>query len=224
MDKATFKRIEDYMLKCMHDSAHDTLHIYRVLGQALAIAKNYQAVDYDVLIAACLLHDIGRDEQFENPEQDHAIVGGEKAAIFLNSLKWDENKIKHVKNCISAHRWRNNINPETLEAEILFDSDKLDAAGPIGICRTLIYQGEVGEPLYTIDETDNVVEKGEDIPESFFKEFNGKLTQIYNSFHTKEAREKAEQQKKAAFDFYNSLRRYVHETNELVVELADYLS
>ena len=45
---------------CMGDSAHDKEHIYRVLYSALDIAQGEAGVDYDVLIAACLLHDIAR--------------------------------------------------------------------------------------------------------------------------------------------------------------------
>lgn len=55
------------MLSCMEDSAHDKEHIYHVLYNALEIAKTEMNIDYDVLIASCLLHDIGRKEQFENP-------------------------------------------------------------------------------------------------------------------------------------------------------------
>ncbi len=54
------------MLSCMNDGAHDRQHIYRVLYYALDIAEEY-CIDQDVLIAACLLHDIGRDAQFRNP-------------------------------------------------------------------------------------------------------------------------------------------------------------
>ena len=71
------------MLECMRDAAHDKEHIYRVLYNALNIAQAESNVDYDVLIAACLLHDIGRDEQFKNPKLDHAEVGGDKAYAFL---------------------------------------------------------------------------------------------------------------------------------------------
>ena len=79
MKKEDYNLIETYMLSCMDDSAHDREHIYRVLFSALEIAKAEAEVDYDVLIAACLLHDIGRREQFENPALCHAAVGGEKA-------------------------------------------------------------------------------------------------------------------------------------------------
>lgn len=75
MKKSTYKLIENYMNDCMTDSAHDKEHVYRVLYNALSIADTEDAVDYDVLITACLLHDIGREEQFENPKLNHAEVG-----------------------------------------------------------------------------------------------------------------------------------------------------
>ena len=54
-----------------------------MLFVALDIARFEEGVDADVLIAACLLHDIGRREQFENPSLEHALVGAEKARKFL---------------------------------------------------------------------------------------------------------------------------------------------
>ncbi|MBR2145622.1 MAG: HD domain-containing protein [Akkermansia sp.] len=46
----------------MTDSAHDREHVYRVLYAALNLARGEENVNYDVLIAACLLHDVGRRE------------------------------------------------------------------------------------------------------------------------------------------------------------------
>lgn len=82
MRKEVFQKIENHMLSCNNDGAHDHQHIYRVLYHALDIASNYD-VDKDVLIAACLLHDIGRAAQFRDPEADHAVVGAEMAYEFL---------------------------------------------------------------------------------------------------------------------------------------------
>ena len=79
MTKEIYKKLENYMLLCMKDSAHDKEHVYRVLYVALDIAREEKEVDYDVLISACLLHDIARQEQNENPELCHAEVGAEKA-------------------------------------------------------------------------------------------------------------------------------------------------
>lgn len=57
MRQADFVLMENYMLSCMKDSAHDKEHVYRVLYTALDIAEQEEPVDYDILIAACLLHD-----------------------------------------------------------------------------------------------------------------------------------------------------------------------
>ncbi|MDF2487163.1 MAG: hypothetical protein K0R46_3331, partial [Herbinix sp.] len=70
-----YTQIENYMLEFMKDSAHDKEHIYRVLYMALDIARLEREVDMEVLMIACLLHDIGREEQFSNPELCHAQVG-----------------------------------------------------------------------------------------------------------------------------------------------------
>jgi len=83
MNRETYCLLEEYMLGSMDDAAHDKEHIYRVLYNALEIAKTEKDVNYDVLIAACLLHDIGRKEQFENPSLCHAMVGSNKAYHFL---------------------------------------------------------------------------------------------------------------------------------------------
>ena len=71
MKREIYETLEQYMLSCMEDSAHDAQHIYRVLYNALLIAKEEKHVDHDVLIAACLLHDIGRKEQFADPALCH---------------------------------------------------------------------------------------------------------------------------------------------------------
>ena len=63
MTKDLYNTLEAYMIASMDDSAHDKEHVYRVLYNALEIAKAEPEVDYDILIAACLLHDIGRKDQ-----------------------------------------------------------------------------------------------------------------------------------------------------------------
>lgn len=144
------------MLSCMNDSAHDKEHIYRVLYTALDIAAYEQDVDYEILITACLLHDIGRGEQFENPALCHAAVGGDKAFAFLMDCGWTQERARLVKEAIAAHRYRSKNPPVSVEAKILFDADKLDVTGAIGIARTLLYAGETGCPLYTMNSDGSV--------------------------------------------------------------------
>lgn len=205
MTKETYRLLEEYMLSCMGDSAHDREHIYRVLYSALEIARHEQNVDYDILICACLLHDVGRGEQFENPSLCHAQVGAEKAFRFLTEQGFDESFSVKVKHCILTHRYRNNNEPQTVEAKILFDADKLDVTGAIGIARTLFYEGRVSEPLYNVNDQGRVQDGAEDTKPSFLQEYKYKLEHIYDHFYTEKGREMAQARRQAASDYYESL-------------------
>lgn len=165
--------IEHFMLSNTGDAAHDADHIYRVLSKALQIAKNYD-VNYDILVAACLLHDIGRAAQFADPTICHAEFGSEMAYKFLLELGWSQENCRQVKHCILTHRFRNDLPPETIEAKILFDADKLDVCGALGIARTLQYEGKMN---YSIHE--------------FVKEYDRKLIKLYDRFYTETAKQMA---------------------------------
>ena len=210
MNKDTYRTLENYMLSCMDDSAHDCEHVYRVLYNALQIAEG-EPVDYDVLIAACLLHDIGRADQIADPTLCHAEVGSRKAYDFLIGQGMDEAFAAKVRHCILTHRFRKNRQPETLEARILFDADKLDVVGALGIARTLMYKGAVTESLYTL-RPDGSISDGTDteVP-SFFREYKFKLEKLYDRFYTAKGALLAADRKAIAENFYNSLYREVSE-------------
>lgn len=214
MKKDTYTIIENYMLSCMNDSAHDKEHINRVLFNALEIAKTEVEVDYDILICACLLHDIGRNEQFENPELCHAMVGAQKAYQFLIDNEFDTKFADEVKNCIQTHRYRKNNPPQSIEAKILFDADKLDVTGTLGIARTLVYKGKVSEPLYSVLPNGSVSNGENDTTPSFFQEYKYKLENIYSHFFTASGAEFARQRQKAAETFYNNMFKEVSESYE----------
>ena len=210
MTKETYSLIESYMRSCMTDSAHDAEHIYRVLYNALEIAGAEEGVDYDVLIAACLLHDIGRKEQFENPALCHALVGGEKAFAFLTEQRFDEGFAQKVKHCIQTHRFRRAMQPESIEAKILFDADKLDVTGALGIARTLMYKGNMAEPIYNVLPDGTIGDGSGEEPPSFFREYRFKLEKLYDKFYTVRGAELARQRREIAAAFYESLYREVN--------------
>lgn len=214
MDKESYALIENYMLSCMTDSAHDKEHIYRVLYMALEIARTEEDVDTDVLICACLLHDIGRKEQFENPKLCHAQEGAKKAYAFLMSHGYPEDFVEQVRHCIEAHRYRKKNLPESIEAKILFDADKIDVAGDIGIARALIYKGQVSEPLYTMGPDGRVSDGTGDVLPSFFQEYKFKLENIYSRFFTKRGKEIAKKRQTNAITFYNDLLAEVRQSYE----------
>lgn len=205
MTKETFNKIKEYMECCLDDTAHDAEHIYRVLNNALVIAKGEENVDYDILIVACLLHDIGRPAQIANSNICHAAFGSEKAYTFLVENGFPAPFAQKVKDCIRTHRFRKNDQPESLEAKILFDADKLDVVGTIGIARTLVYRGTVNDPLYTRLPDGTISNGVTDDTDSFFKEYHFKLKKLYDRFYTETGKALATQRRKAAEDFYESI-------------------
>ena len=221
MTKEEYRQIEDYMLACMEGSAHDREHVYRVLYLALDIAETEPGADRDILLAAALLHDVGRPEQQADQRLDHALVGADKAEAFLRSLGYDEGFITRVGACIRSHRFRRSRPPESIEAKILFDADKLDVCGATGIARTLQYGGSLGCPLYHRDASGAVSDgseghdgKADAASVSFFQEYHYKLEKLYDRFLTRRGRELALRRQKAARDFYEALLAEVREPEE----------
>lgn len=223
MTRESYSLIEEYMKSCMSDSAHDMEHVYRVLYNALEIAEGCDDVDYDVLVCACLLHDIARAEQLSNPSICHALFGGDKAYRFLTENGFGEELAERVRHCIRTHRFRSDNVPQTIEAKILFDADKLDAAGAVGIARTLVYKGTVGDPLYSLNADGSISDgKGDKAP-SFFQEYRRKLQNIYGRFFTDKGAEMAKERQKAAEDFYSSIFDEVNGSRECGRAVLDKL-
>ena len=220
MTKEEYTAMESYMLSCMAESAHDREHVYRVLYLALDIAETEPSADRDVLIAAALLHDVGRPEQQADQRLDHALVGAEKAEAFLRSRGYGEGFIARVCECIRCHRFRRSRPPESIEAKILFDADKLDVCGATGIARTLQYGGSLGCPLYhrtsegISDGAEGHDGKIDAASVSFFQEYHFKLEKLYDRFLTRRGGELARRRQKAAVDFYEALLSEVREPEE----------
>jgi len=207
--------IEQYMRDCMCDSAHDTQHVYRVLCYAMDIAAHEQGADLGILRAACLLHDIGRAEQYADPRVDHAACGGEKARRWLEANGYSADFAQAVSDCIHTHRFRSENPPKSLEAKILFDADKLDACGAMGVARTLLYKAHVGLPLYMLDENGIVLDGTSDSENTFFQEYRFKLEKLYDRFYTGRGEALAQGRRAAARDFYEALLREARECHEI---------
>lgn len=96
----------------------------------------------------------------------------------------------------------------TTQAKILYDADKIDACGLIGIARTLEYKGAIGEPIYTVKS--GKIEDGNDrANQSFFTEYINKLSKIEAKLTTEKGKEIAKNMQRKAKEFYNSLYGYL---------------
>lgn len=143
------KKIIEIVKEELSCSAHNLDHVFRVYNLCLLIAKYEKDVDLEVLIPAALLHDIARVKESKDKtgKVDHAVLGSKIAEGILRKLEYDDEKIEKIKHCIITHRFRTDNEPKTIEAKILFDSDKLDAIGAIGIARTFMLAGQFGQGL-----------------------------------------------------------------------------
>ncbi|NPA90913.1 MAG: HD domain-containing protein [Chloroflexi bacterium] len=121
------------------DAAHAFDHVLRVYRLARRIGEA-EGADMRVLLTAALLHDIARHEP------DHHLRGAEAARRLLAGEP--PAFVDAVAHCIEAHRFRAGPDPQTLEARILQDADKLDAIGAVGVARAFAHAGHHGHRLW----------------------------------------------------------------------------
>ena len=199
-------RCESYMRDCIkNDPSHDPQHMYRVLKIAMDIAEHEADVDKEALIIACLLHDIGRKAQQEDPSLCHAEIGGELAYSFLVQEGVNSRTADSVRNIIRAHRFRSKNPPDSTEAKILFDADTIDVTGAIGIARSLQYEGNMSIPIYHVDDDGNLISGETPQPDSFLREYVFKLQNIYDRLYTKRAKEIAQERRHVSKFFYDAI-------------------
>ena len=126
------------------DAAHDFDHVLRVLRLVERIGEA-EGADMAVLRAAALLHDVARAaEHAGGPAHDEA--GAARAREILRGH--DPALVEAVAEAIASHRFRGGEAPRSLEARILFDADKLDAMGAIGVARAYAVAGALGQRLW----------------------------------------------------------------------------
>lgn len=197
-------------------SAHNLDHVMRVYNLCMMISEHERNVDLEILIPAALLHDIARVEEMEDKtgQIDHAVLGSEIAIGILRNLNYDEEKIDKITHCITAHRFRTGNEPKTIEAKVLFDSDKLDAIGAVGIARTFILSGQSRQGNVfnnSIDEylKANTSENGriKDMSKhSPLIEYEVKLKKIPDKLYTDTAKKIGKERMKFMDEFFERLK------------------
>ncbi len=190
--------------KAFFDSArasHDWDHTRRVAALCERIARA-EGADLDVVLVAAYLHDIGRDAQdAENGRICHAREGKKKARPVVEGLALTREQKDNILHCIRAHRFRGNNRPETLEARVLFDADKLDAIGAVGIARTFQFAGEVGAVLHNPDK-DVTQSPAYSKDDTGYREYKVKLSKIKDRMFTGEGLQLAKERHAFMEDFF----------------------
>jgi len=185
-------------------NSHGWDHVKRVYGLCLKIGKKEKA-NLLILGLAALLHDIGRkEEQASKGKICHAQVGAKKAERILFKLGLPDPIKKEVLHCIQSHRFRGKQAPESLEAKILFDADKLDSIGAVGVGRAFLFAGEVGARLHNShrDLSKTVSYSRED---TAYREFQVKLIKVKERMLTSSGKSLAEGRHRFMVRFFNRL-------------------
>jgi uncharacterized protein len=189
------------------DPVHDFDHVLRVYRMAERLAE-IEGADVEIVRAAALLH----DAEGSTPGSESRAIHHQQSAAFageiLREKGWGEGRIEAVQHCIRAHRFRSDgERPETVEAKVLFDADKLDVLGAIGAVRVVVYaalnrQPTCAEPSPQFLETG---EKQPGEPHSAYHEYLFKLRKIKERLFTQSARELAAERDQYLHGFFEQL-------------------
>lgn len=174
-----------------NDGSHDAAHLIRVWKNALRIHGS-EGGDLRIIAASVLLHDCVSVEK-NAPDRAHASrLAAEKAFEILDALGWRTMDITAVAHAIVTHSFSANIPPESLEAKILQDADRLDAIGMIGAARCFYIAGRMGSGLY--DPLDPLAENRPLDDKAFaIDHFETKLFKLTDGFQTAAGRALARQ-------------------------------
>lgn len=191
------------------DSAHDFDHVLRVLALAERIARAENA-DVEIVRAAALLHDVTRAEEDAGHDADHAASGAVQAREILRARGVAPARIEAVAHAIAAHRFRGTLAPQTLEAKILFDADKLDSIGAIGIARAYAVAGALNQRLWSAVAPDTPATREQhNAHHTPYAEFVVKLSKVRERLFTVTARKIAEERHAFMVEFFARLEREV---------------
>jgi len=131
-----------------YSSSHDLEHARRVVGLARHIARSVGA-DEALVACAAWLHDIERARE-DAGGPDHAEAGAATVRRLLaGRAGFSARDVEAIADAVLCHRFRAGPDPSTREACALFDADKLDALGAVGLGRAYMMAGEHGQRLHT---------------------------------------------------------------------------
>lgn len=190
-----------------YDPVHGFDHVLRVYHLAEELGAQVGA-DLEILRAAALLHDVSdAAPDIQQARAQHEHSSADFARTVLESEGWDESRIEAVRHCIQTHRFRGEQRPQSLEAKVLFDADKLDVVGAFGAARTIGYAIQAAQPIFAPPSQQFIesgqVEQGEH--HSAYHEFLFKLRNVPQRLFTEPAKEIAEQRHHVLCMFFEQM-------------------
>ena len=186
------------------DAAHDAAHVQRVAVNALKFAQLEQA-NLEIVVPAVWLHDCVTVAKNSKQRNNASTLSAEKAEQLLHDWHYPSQHIEAIKHAIAAHSYSANISPETLEAKIVQDADRMDSIGAIGVARMMMVGGKLDCTLY--NEQDPFCANREPQDRQWTVDhFYSKLLKLNSGFHTKAAKDEAQRRHDYMLDFLKQLQ------------------
>ncbi|GGB48632.1 HD domain-containing protein [Shewanella inventionis] len=178
--------IEFIKIEMQQDLAHDIRHVCRVVNMAKSLCLS-EGANMDVVVPAAYLHDCFSFAKNHPDRAQSSRFAADKAIAFLRNIDYPKTLLPAIHHAIVAHSYSANIKPQSLEAQIVQDADRLDALGAIGIARCLQVSTSLGVSLYHVDDPFCINRQANDrlfAIDHFFT----KLFKLADTMHTESAK------------------------------------
>jgi len=132
-----------------NDAAHDISHFRRVWMTAQKIMPHHHA-DPLVVMTACYFHDIvSLPKNHPERSQSSRLAARKTRDILQRDFPdFPPDRYAAVVHAIEAHSFSAGIAPQSPEAKIVQDADRLEALGAIGLARVFAVSGALGVALF----------------------------------------------------------------------------
>ncbi|MBR7106837.1 MAG: HD domain-containing protein [Lentisphaeria bacterium] len=192
------------------ESSHDLDHTIRVMHNAELLLANTPGADADTVRLSALLHDIAR------PEEDagkglccHAELGAELSGKILLDSGVPRTVAEAVSRAIACHRFRKGAAPDSLEAQILYDADKLDSLGAVGLGRAFLFAGHCNARLHN-SEAEALAGEPYSREDTAFREYLVKLRHVPEKMFTSEGKKIAVKRLQFMENFFSTLESEIN--------------
>ncbi|MGX9868900.1 phosphohydrolase [Enterobacter mori] len=173
------------------DAAHDISHFRRVWMTAQKIMPHHHA-DPLVVMTACYFHDIvSLPKNHPERSQSSRLAARKTRDVLQRDFPdFPPERYASVEHAIEAHSFSAGIAPQSPEAKIVQDADRLEALGAIGLARVFAVSGALGVALF--DARDPFADS-RDVDDKAFAldHFQTKLLRLPETMQTKVGRELA---------------------------------
>jgi uncharacterized protein len=176
------ERIVKEKMSPLKGTAHSYEHVDRIVKIALVLAKKEKA-DMELVHIAAVLHDVG---WCVGPP--HNETGAKLASEILNKLHYPPRRTQKVTRIVLLHHMASKSKLDSLEEKIVWDADKIDLLGAVGIARGFHWCGK--------QSFDSAVKLA-------FEAY----TPIYDMLNTKSGRLLAEKRNKETMSFLSALEK-----------------